>query len=797
MSSEGRRAPSVLVTLRDMLEAAPDAMLVVDRAGQILLGNSQAETLFGYAPGELSERSVEDLVPERFHATHPGQRDAYAKAPHHRPLGTRLDLFARRKDGREFPAEISLKSVAVDGGEHVTIAAVRDVSASKLLNERLREQNQELSELAGRERATDALRLAQERLEHVLSSSPAVLFTLRLGGGTAGLNLEWISSNVERILGYTVDEAMVSNHFSTHLHPDDSERVLAELAQLPLKGLVEQEYRFRDKAGVYRWLRAELRLLRDAAGTPTEVVGSWSDVGTRKAAELQLIESERQYRLLFQNNPHPTFVVDSETLAFLAVNDAAVRHYGYSRDEFLALTAADIRPPDELPALKRAIEGAEKEHVPSQSLGLLKHRKKDRTIIEVDIAASGITFLGRRAWLVLATDVTEKRGLENQLGQAQKMEAVGQLAGGVAHDFNNLLGVITGYSELLLRGPQLGERDRRRLEQIAKAADSAASLTRQLLAFSRKQMLQPTVLDLNEILGNVEKMLRRLIGEDIEFITECEPAIGRVRADAGQIEQVIMNLAVNARDAMPKGGRLTLRTGNAELEDAATRNRPDVAPGRYVVLSVADTGHGMEAATQAHIFEPFFTTKEPGRGTGLGLATVYGIVKQSGGHLEVHSEPGRGTTFAIYLPRIDAEVEAPTAKPASRPPRGTETILLLEDDDALRALVGEVLEDAGYTVLQGATPAEALALAQQHAGAIHALLTDVVLPGVSGPELASQLAASRPEMRVLFMSGYTDAAIGDRGLLSAQTAFIHKPFTTDALLHKLRAVLDTAPGSPA
>jgi signal transduction histidine kinase len=434
-------------------------------------------------------------------------------------------------------------------------------------------------------------------------------------------------------------------------------------------------------------------------------------------------------------------------------------------------------------------------HDPSHSLGLFRHRKKDGTVLQVEIAASQLSFRGRRAWLALAVDVTEKRNLEAQLAQAQKMEAVGQLAGGVAHDFNNLLGVITGYSELLIKDIGPKHAGHPRLEQIKKAADRGASLTRQLLAFSRKQVLQPRVIDLNDVVSDVEKMLRRLIGENIQFVTVFNSSIGRVRADPGQIEQVIVNLVVNARDAMPKGGRLILGTDSADLDLLYTRSRAEVAPGHYVVLSVSDTGHGMDAATAAHIFEPFFTTKEPGKGTGLGLATVYGIVKQSGGHVNVYSEPGRGTTFRIYLPRVDAEAEQPVATPASPPPRGTETILLLEDADALRMLVREVLEDSGYTVVEGGTPEKALANARQHPGPIHAILTDVVLPQMSGPEFATQLASLRPGVRVLFMSGYTDDAIGDHDLLDPEAAFIQKPFTADTLLRKMREVLDGPKGS--
>jgi CheY-like chemotaxis protein len=371
------------------------------------------------------------------------------------------------------------------------------------------------------------------------------------------------------------------------------------------------------------------------------------------------------------------------------------------------------------------------------------------------------------------------------------MEAVGQLAGGVAHDFNNLLGVITGYGDMLARdlGPQ--HPAQRRVEQIRKAAERAVSLTRQLLAFSRKQVLEPKVLDLSAVVADLEKMLRRLIGENVHIVTAFGRDLGRVRADPGQIEQVIVNLAVNARDAMPGGGKLIIETANADLDWRYARKHVDVEPGLYVLLAVTDTGLGMDAVTAARIFEPFFTTKEEGRGTGLGLSTVYGIVKQSGGHINVYSEPGRGTTFKIYLPRVDeVATSAPSASLPSAPPSGSETVLLVEDADALRVMIGEVLGDAGYTVLEASNPLDALKRAEDHVGPLHLAITDVIMPGMSGPDLAARLEAVRPGLRLVYMSGYTDEAIGHHGVLEEGTHFLQKPFTADALLRKLRHVLD-------
>lgn len=512
-------------------------------------------------------------------------------------------------------------------------------------------------------------------------------------------------------------------------------------------------------------------------------------------AQAALQKSEEQYRLLFDSNPQPMWVYDEETLAFLAVNDAALRHYGYSRDEFLTMTVRDVHPSEENQAIEEYIATAarqgEREGV--HSLRIWKHRKKDGALIDVEIAVSPIAFRGRKARLKLATDVTEKKRLEAQLLQSQKMESVGKLAGGVAHDFNNLLGIITGYGELLARRIPDDPSLRKYVGDILKAAKRAADLTHQLLAFSRKQVLQPRILDLNTAVGEMERMLRRLIGEDIDLVTLLADGLGRVMADPGQIEQVIMNLAVNARDAMPQGGRLTIETANVNLDAAYARSRPGVEPGSHVVLAVSDTGHGMPQEVLSHLFEPFFTTKEPGKGTGLGLATVHGIVKQSGGHIFVYSEPQHGTTFKIYLPRLEEAAEASktvSAEAEADWPRGSETVLLVEDEASLRSLVRECLEGSGYAVIEARHAGHALEIAEGHAAPIDLLMTDVVMPGMSGRELARRLTVSHPSMKVLYMSGYTDDAVVLHGVLAADVAFLQKPFTGEALARKLREVLD-------
>jgi two-component system cell cycle sensor histidine kinase/response regulator CckA len=395
-------------------------------------------------------------------------------------------------------------------------------------------------------------------------------------------------------------------------------------------------------------------------------------------------------------------------------------------------------------------------------------------------------------------DITEYKQLEEQFQQAQKMEAVGRLAGGVAHDFNNLLTVITGYAQLLSGRLGAVEPLSQYVDEIQKAGGRAAALTRRLLAFSRKQAIAPQVLDLNAAVANMEKILRRLIGEDIELETVQRPDLGMVKADPAQIEQVIMNLAVNSRDAMPQGGKLIIETANVELDGAYAGSHVAVSPGPYVMLAVSDTGVGMDAETRARIFEPFFTTKERGRGTGLGLATVYGIVKQSAGNIWVYSERGRGTTFKIYLPRAEEVVVAAHVFAAqATPPRGSETILLVEDEDGVRSLVRRVLQESGYTVLEASRPNEALTTCQQYEGLIHLLFTDVVMPQMSGRELAEKLSSLRPETKTLYMSGYTDEAILHHGVLDPGMPFLQKPFTTEAIAHKVRQVLDASPVVPA
>jgi len=502
----------------------------------------------------------------------------------------------------------------------------------------------------------------------------------------------------------------------------------------------------------------------------------------------ELEATEQRYRALFDRNPLPLWVFDPETLAFLTVNDAAVRHYGYSREEFLAMTLKDIRPPEDVARLL----AVDRSSPARGSAGLWRHRKKDGTLIDVDVYTHDVDLGGRLCRLAVVRDVTEQRKLEEQLRHAQKMEGLGRLASAIAHDFNNLLSVILGYGEILTEATDL-EPYRQELAEIRRAGEQAVLLVRQLLAFSRKQVLTPKVFDLNAIVADTENMLRRLLGKDIELMDLLDPDLGFVEADPGQIEQVIMNLAVNARDAMPAGGTLTIETRNVELE-LDTDGHADPAgyrPGPHVMLLVSDTGVGMDAITKSRLFEPFFTTKEPGKGTGLGLSTSYGIVKQSGGSIRVYSEPGHGTTFKICLPRVSGPTACEVRHASGEHAAGligTETVLLVEDNDAIRFGTQLALERCGYSVLAAGSGQEALDLIRWNSKDVDVLLTDVLMPDISGPELAARIARFKPTIKQLFMSGYPEGVLAARGDLPENATILEKPFTAEALARKIRSL---------
>jgi two-component system, cell cycle sensor histidine kinase and response regulator CckA len=507
----------------------------------------------------------------------------------------------------------------------------------------------------------------------------------------------------------------------------------------------------------------------------------------RRRAEEELRRNESMQRLLFEHNPLPTWLYEVETLRFLKVNQAATALYGYSEEEFERMTVLQIRPQEQRDTARAQLknsEGAGEAHE------FWLHRAKDGRTFEVETVTHELKYAEKRVRLVVAQDIGERRQLESQLRQAQKMEAVGRLAGGVAHDFNNLLMVIKGHTELLLRALEPSEQITRKIEQIDRSADRATALTRQLLAFSRMQVLQPQVIRLNTIVEEMGKLLPRMIGEDIELLIRTEKDLGTVRADASQMEQVIMNLAVNARDAMPSGGKLVIETANVELDPGYVNTHPLMKPGPYIQLVVTDSGTGMDAETQAHIFEPFFTTKEKGKGTGLGLATVYGIVKQSGGFIWVYSELGKGTSFKIYLPRLDQAEDRPGApNNTAELPTGTETVLLTEDEQDVREIAREFLESGGYKVIEAKDGAEAIQLAKQHRGQIQLLVTDMVMPGMTGQQLAVKLQSEHPGLSVVFMSGYSEHAATEMADADPSVRLLTKPFSRAAILRTVGEIL--------
>jgi PAS domain S-box-containing protein len=514
-------------------------------------------------------------------------------------------------------------------------------------------------------------------------------------------------------------------------------------------------------------------------------------VSERKEAEAALRRSEAHFRSLIENASELIVVADTAN-GITYVSPSVERVLGYVAEERLGRSPLELVHPDDQMRVQQLFADTVRPVAVMEPLRVrLRHRDGSwRTLEAVARRQTGEGVVG--GIVINARDITEREHLEAQLLQAQKIEAVGRLAGGIAHDFNNLVTAILGYADLALR--RLAPQDplRRNVEEITRAAERAAGLTQQLLAFSRKQVLQPRVLDVRAVLEGAQGLLRRLIGEDIELVIRAGPNVGRVRVDPVQLEQVLLNLAINARDAMPQGGRLVLEASDADLDEAYARDHLGGRAGRFVMIAVSDTGHGMDRETQARIFEPFFTTKEVGKGTGLGLSTVYGIVKQSGGYIWVYSEPGRGSTFKVYLPRVipEGEESAPSPVEPAFPARGSETVLLVEDEDSVRELVQELLESVGYQVLTAARPAEAMRLSQDYAGRVHLLVTDVVMPQMGGPELAQRLRALRPEMKVLFLSGYSPGIVEEHGVLDHGATFLQKPFSAEALETKVRETLD-------
>ncbi len=626
----------------------------------------------------------------------------------------------------------------------------------------------------------------REELFHLISENAADMIALVDMEGNRLFN----SLSYKKVLGYSPEELQTFSSFE-QIHPDDRERVKNAAEEARRSGLGKTlEYRFRHKNGTWLVLESTSSVIRNAKGEPEKLVIVNRDITERKKAGEALRRSEADFRSVVEGAPYGIYRA-SMTGRFLQVNPALQKMLGYELAEDLLRKdlATDIFPHrgeylrlTEILARTEEIKDIE-----------MEWKRKDGTPITVRCSGRRINDENSvpTYFEVFAENVTEKRVLERQLRMAHKMEAIGRLSGGIAHDFNNLLGVIIGYSRVLKRALGANNTLCEHALEIEKAGQRAASLTKQLLAFSRQQVLTPAVLNINTLASDMGRMLPRLLGEDIEVSLQLDPELASVMADQSQIEQVIMNLAVNARDAMPTGGKLKIQTANVELDQTYTRNHPGSKAGQYVLLAVTDTGTGMDAATLTHIFEPFFTTKERGKGTGLGLATVYGIVKQSDGYIGVDSAPGKGASFQVYLPRHAGQpaVEEQKIDPGEKL-CGSEYILLVEDAEPLRRLARTFLESAGFHVLSAGSGEEALQAAAHFGGTFHLLLADVVMPGMNGRALAEQLSPRQPGMKVLYMSGYTDSFVAGHGVLDPGTHLLHKPFTEDVLIRKVREVLD-------
>ncbi|HEX8986089.1 MAG TPA: PAS domain S-box protein [Bryobacteraceae bacterium] len=650
--------------------------------------------------------------------------------------------------------------------------------------------------ISKRRKAEKALRDAERRYGEVLKSVKAILWR----GDPSTFQFTFVSKQAEEILGYPAERWLTEAGFwADHIHSEDREPAIA-FCQKTTQERRDHEFEYRMIAADGRvvWLHDSIRVVVED-GRPKELVGVMVDITAQKQAEMELRASEERFRSVFANAAIGVGIVDREGHV-LEANRAYCEIIGYSLEELRATDLYSLTDPADLPESRRLLGKLLSGEVPSLVMEK-RYVRKDGRSAWVRNSVSLLRYGdGKPIRLVtLMEDITrrkqieEERGrLEEQLLQAQKLESIGRLAGGVAHDFNNLLTVIGGYTVLLRRQLPADQLSLESLDQIESACGRAEALTRQLLAFGRRQVLRTQVLDLNDTVGNAAGMLRQLIGENIGLQTVLSGRLGSVKADAGQIQQVVMNLVLNARDALQDGGTLALETENVELDEDYAQRHPGVVPGPHVMLAVRDSGIGMDKETLAHIFEPFFTTKEQGKGSGLGLSVVYGIVEQSGGHVTVESEKGLGTTVRIYLPRVE-EPEETEAEPAApfEPTRGTETILLVEDEDPVRGVIQTFLQKAGYTVIAARDGAEALALCETYPGTIHLMITDVVMPGMDGPTLAAQAGSIRSTMKVLYISGYAGDEVLRLRMLETRAAFLPKPFSAVAVCSKIREVLDS------
>jgi two-component system cell cycle sensor histidine kinase/response regulator CckA len=749
------------------LEAVANGMVITDARGTILWVNAAFTRMTGYSSTEAI-----------------GQNPRLLKSGEHPPTFYQ-ELWSTIASGKSWTGEMTNRRK--DGSvylEEQTITPFRDAGGN-VSHFIAVKQDRTL-----RRRADDALRRSEARYrllaEHI--SDVIELYDL-------GMNAVYVSPSVQQLRGYTPDEVIAQPRMGA-LAPgsrDLAVRVFQEEMEIERSGRGDParsrtvEFEVLCKDGTTVWTESKLTALRDSSGSLTGFIVVSRDITERKRVEETLRETSKKLETL----------IDASVLAIVALdqggrvtvwNNAATRLFGWSTQEVLG------QLPPMIPDDRRAEldEGRVRNRLGEEVVYETQRRRKDGSLVDVLRSSSIIVDpQGQESGtMVMFLDITERKQLEEQLRQAVKMESIGRLAGGIAHDFNNLLTVIGGRSYLLLSQLPAGHAMRRDLLVIQQTGDRAAALTRQLLAFSRKQVLAPAVIDLNAIVSGMRTLLERVLGEDVDLIMDLDPSLGHVTADPGQLEQVILNMAVNARDAMPEGGQLTLETRHVDVNPTYARQKVELTPGPYEVLSIGDTGVGMDAATVARAFEPFFTTKAVGKGTGLGLATAYGIVKQSGGHITVYSEPGSGTTFRIYLPRTETSESAPMAVEETAARQGTEVVLLAEDDVNLRALTRDILASEGYTVLESRDVEDAIRIAEHQDGTIHLLLTDVVMPHMSGRALADAVKRFQPDVKVLYMSGYTDDAIIHHGVLDPGIALLQKPFSPAALGRKAREVLD-------
>jgi PAS domain S-box-containing protein len=742
-----------------LLESPPDVMIILNRTGHIVFVNSATERMFGYRLEELLGKTYEMLVPQRFHAESAEFYERFFSKPELHEQMLQREALCLRKDGSEFPAEINSSPIETLQGPVIGVA-IRDITQRK--------------------QAEEALRQSEERYRTLFENAPVGIYRTTPDGRILAGNPALV-----RMLGYSSFEELAHTNLNTSFFgPEYPRSQFIELMEQQ-GGVAGLECVCHKKDGGSLLIRENARAIRDESGKILYYEGTVEDITERKRAEA---ENARLVTAIEQSAEGVVITNPQGEIEY--VNPAFTHITGYSRAEALGHNPRILKSGKHDPAfyqqLWATILNGQSWH------GELINRRKDGSLYTEQMNIAPVRGAHGEITHFIATkqDVTERKILESQLQQAAKIEAVGRLAGGVAHDFNNLLTIINGYSELLLDELASDPTLSGYLKEIHNAGEHAAALTRQLLAFSRRQVLAPQVLDLNSVVSNLENMLRRLIGEDIVLIIILAPSLGRVKADPGQIEQVIMNLAVNARDAMPLGGKLTIETRNAELDETYTHNQAALNSCPHVMLAVSDTGAGMTPETQEHIFEPFFTTKDKGKGTGLGLATVYGIVKQSGGNIWVYSEVGQGTVFKVYLPAVsESQERGEQTSTETDSELGTETILLVEDEEGVRSLVRLALVSVGYQVLETLDPESALATCANHDRPIHLLLTDVVMPQMSGPAVAEKVMALRPDIKVLYMSGYTDDAIVHHGVLSQEIPFIQKPFSPAALRKKIREVL--------